>query len=99
MTVVKMTSAWHTGRRRRRTRRKLWNNVDPMLHTKWKEVINEFVMKNTPILFIPQMHFPNGVCVWTSDNGVVSSNRMQQTVEYIHKSNNTTRKKVIITAA
>ncbi len=39
---------------------------------------------NVSLIFVPQMHYPSGVRIWTSDGGDVLHDKRQQTVEYTH---------------
>ena len=40
---------------------------------------------NVSLIFVPEMHYRTGVKVWTSDNGEVTHDKRQQTIEYRHK--------------
>jgi hypothetical protein len=49
------------------------------------------------LIFLPQMHYPMGARVWTSDGGVVNHDKVQQSIEYTHTQGKGV-KRLIITA-
>jgi hypothetical protein len=72
--------------------------------SKAKRFVLEFdatsTASNVSLIFVPQMHYPSGLKIWTSDNGNVFHDKRQQTVEYTHtRERGERRKRIIITAS